>query len=119
MRFVKIVCILILCLACLSTSGGRGAAQNNIQAPDNLDSRNMLRLQLVPLVATSCTQRKTEPQVDCKCTDSSGHTFTRKASCYSCYDAMSNQKCGGPYCDQCAVICDPKGAVPPQNKNPC
>ena len=66
-----------------------------------------------------CTQRQAEKPVTCSCTDNQGHTSHPQAQCYSCHNPVNGQKCGGPYCQSCPVLCNPAGSVPPQTPGPC
>jgi len=67
----------------------------------------------------SCKEERPEPPAKCSCADSQGHISPRQAACYSCWDPSSGVKCGGPYCQPCAEVCNAGGAVPPASPNTC
>ena len=65
----------------------------------------------IPLTSASneCPVRKGDPPATCEC---GANHEKRNAQCYSCYKPGGGQKCGGPYCESCTVVCNPAGAHP-------
>jgi hypothetical protein len=52
--------------------------------------------------ASECV-RQQAPSVDCKC---GANGQVKKAACYITVKPLTGEKCGGPYCDSCYVVCN-------------
>lgn len=119
----KLIASLILTCVVFSVSGaGQEVKQQPAAQLDYFQRKEMSAIYSMfqsSKPVDSCTQRHTEKPATCSCKDNSGHTFTKQAQCYSCYNPMNGQKCGGPYCYSCYTVCNPGGTVPPQNPGPC
>jgi hypothetical protein len=72
-----------------------------------------------PTQAGSCSQRKQEKPQTCNCNDGHGNTVKKTQQCYSCYNSVGGQKCAGPFCDSCAVVCNPAGTHQTEHPGPC
>jgi hypothetical protein len=116
MKSTQNLFVVLSCVVFSVLGTGQQVKQQTLQI-DYVRQKEMLTF-LQASAVDNCTQRRGEKPANCSCTDTSGHTFTRQAQCYSCYNPVNGQKCGGPYCYSCYTVCQP-GGVPPQNPGPC
>lgn len=63
-----------------------------------------LNSQGIPVQAGPCV-KQASGTVDCKC-GADGHVV--KANCEITVNPATGQKCGGPYCESCYVVCNRK-----------
>ena len=109
-----IAIFLVVCalsFRCLSSAQDQQPESKGIQT----DSRYLDRLDgpvfkdsLSFVFANECPVAHPEKPAICEC---GPNKVKKQAECVSCYKA-SGQKCGGPYCQSCTVVCDPRGVVP-------
>jgi hypothetical protein len=92
--------------AALATQGGlsAGVTNANVACSSDGSKSSSLGVQAVPAQAGPCVQQDA-PSVDCKC-GADGHVV--KARCTITVNSSTGQKCGGPYCESCYVVCNRK-----------
>jgi hypothetical protein len=73
-------------------------------AGETASKSSPLGVQAAPVQAGPCVQQEA-PSVDCKC-GADGHVV--KARCTITVNPSTGQKCGGPYCESCYVVCNRK-----------
>jgi 7-cyano-7-deazaguanine synthase in queuosine biosynthesis len=112
-RIVLFLAVFTLSLVSISLAHGqRAESQNsdptiNSQYLDRLDGP-LFNNSFSRVFANECPVVHPEKPAICEC----GPTKVKKqAECHSCYKA-GGQRCGGPYCQACVVVCDPRGVVP-------
>lgn len=62
---------------------------------------------VLPVSTTQASEcvRQQAPSTDCKC---GPNGEVKKSACYITVKPLTGEKCGGPYCESCYVVCDRK-----------